>query len=112
MSYTLLLPESVGDSKFGDELKRTAPKLSMVNAPASTPVSEYALRCKICGDPIQPNDPNAWQAVHAWERVAHERSSGKHGGNDFRNAKPLQQFAHAGCLYLEKRGLLGQEQLV
>jgi len=69
-------------------------------------------RCEICGEPINPNDPNVWQAVHAWKRVAGERVSGKHGGSDFRNARPIQEWAHAGCLYLEKQGLLGQQAIV
>jgi len=68
--------------------------------------------CELCGEEINPNDPNVWQAVRAWKRVSGERGSGKHGGNDFRNAKPLQKWSHAGCLYLEKNGLLRQESLI
>jgi len=70
------------------------------------------ITCAVCGDPVDPTDPNTWQGEHSWFRIAGERPSGRHGGRDHRNATPLQEWAHGGCLYLEKNGLLGQEQLV
>jgi hypothetical protein len=75
-----------------------------------TPASPF--RCEICGGQLNPNDPNVRQAVRGWQRMAGVRASGKHGGSDIENRRPLQEWAHGPCVTLEKSGLLGQESLV
>jgi hypothetical protein len=61
--------------------------------------------CEFCGKTVDPNGVDFVHRVEAWERPAHTRASGKHGGSDLYLRVQVPGFAHLSCVQLEKRGL-------
>lgn len=69
--------------------------------------------CPFCGRSVDPTDPNTWQRVTGWQRMAGIRASGKHGGSDIRLREPQQEWAHPACVTLTKDGIgVHQEALL
>jgi hypothetical protein len=70
------------------------------------------IRCELCGEPVDPDNPGTWQAATVWRRSAGIRPSGKQGGSDSALPKWQQQWAHPWCVDKAQAGVLGQESLL
>ena len=68
--------------------------------------------CSFCHNPVDPTDAVNWQRIVGWGRTAGIRASGKQGGSDITLRETQQEWAHDGCIQLEKRALLGQAALL
>jgi hypothetical protein len=69
--------------------------------------------CAFCGKPVNPASRLTWHRVVGWERHASIRVSGKHGGSDIVFREPRDEYAHDGCIQLEKAGVsVAQESLL
>lgn len=69
-------------------------------------VSEFAVRCQFCKEPVDPNSRLTWHRVTGWERP------GKHGGSDIRGRQQQPGFAHDDCLSRYLDGTQGQGTLL
>jgi hypothetical protein len=69
--------------------------------------------CFYCGQPVDLQARSTLRRVVGWERVAGVRASGKHGGSDIRLRERLDEYAHEGCVALERAGVgVKQETLL
>jgi hypothetical protein len=69
--------------------------------------------CWFCGLEVDPASDRTYHRVEAWERPAHTRPSGKHGGSDLALRVRVEGVAHDSCVQLERQGVsVGQETLI
>lgn len=60
--------------------------------------------CSFCREEIDPTLDGVWQKITGWEK---RRNQG--GTNAIAMREPLQEFMHATCMILLKRGLTAQQ---
>lgn len=64
-------------------------------------------RCELCGELVNPIDPNTHQRVTGWERRA--AAGSRKSGSDIVCREQQQAFAHAHCVRRQKMGLSAQQ---
>jgi hypothetical protein len=68
--------------------------------------------CHFCGDPVNPDSRETWQATSCFSRSGRTRAGGSRGGTDRVEYRRLEIFACAFCIDRLKAGRLGQESLL
>jgi len=69
------------------------------------------MKCFLCPDEVDPDDPTAWQATSCFSRSGRQRSGGSTGGADRVVYRYLDVFVHDRCVREFQRGTLGQEAM-
>ena len=65
-------------------------------------MSDLAVFCVICGEPVDPLAPYVRQAIRGFQVKGVVRPSGTVGGSDIELRETLQEWAHPECVSLEK----------
>ena len=59
--------------------------------------------CPFCGEPVDPQASSTWRRIQGWEKKAEGVT--RRSGSDITLREPLDEYAHAGCIALEKSGV-------